>query len=131
MKIIIFISFIILTLNSQILVYPNGKTEIFDHQLDKSRTMKNRIYYKNSIKSRKTQYQDTRKIYVSFGKKVNIDNFTKKYHLQVLKLTNDKFYTYIFKILDNSDVISLCSKININENIRYAKPNWKAPKYLK
>jgi len=131
MRIAIFILFTILNIKAESLIYPNGKVELFKPKVEKSRSIKNKIYYKNGIQSRKTQYQDTRKIYVSFGKEVDIDNFAKKYHLKILHITNKIFYTVLFEVLDDKDIIVLCSEINLNEDVRYAKPNWKAPKYLK
>ncbi len=134
MKVIIFIILVALQMQAQFLTYPNGKVEKFVLQSDKSRTIlsnQNRIYYKNGIKSKRMRYEDTRKLYVSFGKERDLVLFSQKYNLKVVKITNQKFYTVLFALRDNSDIIVLCSKINVNEKVRYAKPHWKAPRYTK
>ena len=128
MKIILFILIFIIQAEAVILIYPNGKKEYFIPKVEKSKSLSNKVYYKNGLVSKKTQYEDTREIYISFGEKKNLAKFLNKYNLKLLKTTNEKFYTSLFEIKDNSDVISLCSKINKNEKVRYAKPNWKAPK---
>jgi hypothetical protein len=131
MKIIIFILIWIGQIEAESLIYPNGKVEHFTQHIDKSRALKNNIYYKNGIISNKTRYYDTRKIYVSFGGSRDLTEFCQKYNLKFLKITNKKFYTALFELQNNIDIITLCSKINVNENIRYAKPHWKTPRILK
>ncbi len=131
MKIIIFILIWISQIEAESLSYPNGQVEHFTQHIDKSRAIKNRVYYKNGIISVKTRYQDTRKIYVSFGKSRDLTKFYQRYQLKFLKITNQKFYTVLFEIQDNNDVIKICSKINADENVRYAKPHWKSPRILK
>ncbi len=133
MKIFILITMLILQIEAQSLIYPNGGEEKFVLKIDKNRAFnkKEKIYYKNGLISPKTEYKDTRKLYISFGKVVDIDYFSQKYGLKFLKITNKKFYTALFKLKDSRDIIEVCSQINKNENIRYAKPNWKAPRGLK
>jgi len=134
MKIIIFMLILFIQIQAQSLTYPNGKTEQFVLQIDKSRLLNsnpNRVYYKNGIISDKTRYEDTRKIYVSFKDENNLEQFARKYDLKILKITNRKFHTVLFEMQNKNDVIALCTLINKNKNVRYAKPHWKAPRYLK
>ncbi len=109
------------------LLYPNGKIETFS-LLKKSKSTKKTqtIYIKNNRK-----YIDTRTIYISFGKKTDIENFVKKYDLIFIKFTNSSLYTAMFAVKYNKEILKLCSLINQNEDIRYAKPNWKRKRLLK
>ena len=130
MKIVLILLFILIAVEAKELIYPNGKHESFILESKKSRSIDNshRIYYKHGVVSDKTAHEDTRKLYVSFGKVVDIEQFAKKYRLKFLKITNKKFYTVLFFLKDERDIIELCSQINIHEKIRYAKPHWKAPR---
>ncbi len=130
MKTVLILLSILITVEAKDLIYPNGKHETFILDSKKSRSIdnQNRIYYKHGVVSNKTAHKDTRKLYVSFGKTVDIKQFAKKYRLKFLKITNKKFYTALFLVKDKRDIIELCSQININEKIRYAKPHWKAPR---
>ena len=112
MKFFFILVFTFMALLANDLVYPNGKHERF--LVDKkSRSIdgQNRVYYKNGVISPKMAYQDSRKLYVSFGKSVDIEKFAKKYRLKFLKITNKKFYTALFSIEDSRDIIDLCSLI--------------------
>ena len=131
MKIIIFILLLVINITAESLIYPNGRVEHFTMKQDKSRAIQNKVYYKNGIISVKTRYQDTRKIYVSFGSPRDLTEFSQRYKLKLLKITNQNFYTVLFEVKNSSDIITLCSTINTNENVRYAKPNWKTPRLLK
>ncbi len=130
MKIALILTMILTFMSAKDLIYPNGRYEAFILKKDKSRGVNSNIYYKNGLISPKTEYKDTRKLYVSFGKEVNIDLFCKKYFLKFIKITNQKFYTALFVVEDSRDIVDLCSNINQHEEIRYAKPNWIAPRRL-
>ena len=129
MKTILFLLLILLQANAVILTYPDGKKEFFIQQDDKSRALTDRSYYKNGVVSRRTLFQDTRKIYVSFKALADIEQFKMKYNLIMLKETNEMFHTYLFEIKGKVDVVELCSIINQKEQVRYAKPNWKSPRF--
>lgn len=130
MKIVLFLLIYIFSIYAQDLIYPDGSVEQFTSSEDKSRSI-NKVYYKNGIVSPKTSYIDTRKIYVSFGEKRDIKAFSKRYQLQFLKVTNKKFYTVLFALENNADLLLTCSMINQNEDVRYAKPHWRSPRSLK
>jgi hypothetical protein len=129
MKTIIFLLLLLLQANAVILTYPDGKKEFFIEQDNKSRALNDRAYYKNGVVSKRTLFKDTRKIYVSFKELADIEKFKNKYNLIMLKETNEMFHTYLFEIKSMADVVELCSTINQQEEVRYAKPNWKSPRF--
>ncbi len=109
------------------LVYPNGKIENFiPLKSDRSFVENVRTYLKNDQK-----YEDTRVIYISFGKNEDLKEIAKKYNLEFIKFTNQNLNTALFQLNDQVDIVKLCSQINQNENIRYAKPNWKRVRLLR
>ena len=129
MKTILFLLIFLLQAKAVILTYPDGKKEFFVQEDSKSRGLENRAYYKNGRVSKKTLFKDTRKIYVSFKELMDIEKFKIKYNLTMLKETNEMFHTYLFEIKGMADVVELCSSINQQEDVRYAKPNWKSPRF--
>lgn len=128
MKTVILSIVLIANLQAASLTYPNGKVEYFT--AEKSRSLHNRIYYRNGLINKKTTYQDSREIYVSFKTLKNLKQFSQKYQLKPIKITNQKFNTVLFKLHNSTDVLKLCSEINKNQNVRYAKPNWRAPRII-
>ena len=131
MKKLLLILIMILQAKAVILVYPDGKKEYFVPKDKQSRAMVDKVYYKNGAVSKKSMYKDTRKIYISFKDSADINRFEDKYNLNLIKETNEMFHTYLFDIKSSVDVVELCSKINKENDIRYAKPNWKAPRFTK
>lgn len=121
-----------LTVHAAQLIYPNGQTEYFTKAVTKQRALhEQRYYYKNGIKDRKHRYLDTRRIFVSFGGKRELKKFMQRYSLSFIKVVNPYFYTVLFHVDSDADVITLCSEINLNEKVRYARPNWRAPRILR
>jgi hypothetical protein len=121
-----------------ILTYPNGNREFFIHKNEInsiyeggiSKALSDRAYYKNGVVSKKTLFKDSREIYVSFKNSIDLEMFKNKYNLSLLKEINEIPSTYLFKIQDRYvDVVELCSAINQGKDIKYAKPNWKLPKF--
>jgi hypothetical protein len=121
-----------------ILTYPNGNREFFIHKNEInsiyeggiSKALSDRAYYKNGVVSKKTLFKDSREIYVSFKNSIDLEMFKNKYNLSLLKEINEIPSTYLFKIQDRYvDVVELCSAINQRKDIKYAKPNWKLPKF--
>jgi hypothetical protein len=130
-KLLILISTLVLG-NSNDLVYPNGKHERFlVDKKSRSINTQHRVYYRHGIISPKTACKDSRKLYVSFGKSVDIQKFAKKYKIKFIKMTNKKFYTALFLVEDSRDIIDLCSLINKSEDIRYSQPHWNSSRNLK
>jgi hypothetical protein len=113
-------------LHASELIYPGGKVEkytLLKQQRDLGTEGRTYIYHHQ-------KYEDIGKIYVSFGKKVDLESFMQKYRLQFIKVTNPAFYTVLFKVEKGVDIIALCSDINLHEEVRYAKPNWKRVRKL-
>ena len=109
------------------LIYPDGKKEQYiaakaDRSTDSTA---GRYLHKKRI------YQDTGTIYVSFGEHSFDRIFLQKYHLKFLKETNPTFHTVLFRVLDKRDIVALCSEINLQEAVRYARPNWKSLRGLR
>jgi len=109
------------------LIYPNGKTQSFiPLKSGRSVADKSKTYLKNG-----QRYEENSIIYISFGKNENIKYIAKKYNLEFIKYTNKSLNTALFRLKENVDIVELCSRINQNENIRYAKPNWKRVRLLR
>ena len=139
MKTILFLLMLMIQAEAVILTYPNGEKEFFIHKDEMNniyaggiiRSLRDRVYYKNGVVSKKTLLKDTREIYVSFKSPTDLVRFQYRYNLGLIKKTNEMLNTYLFKIKNSYvDVVELCSKINREKEIKYAKPNWKLPKFV-
>jgi hypothetical protein len=120
-KIVILLGVLSYCLDASQLIFPDGKIEKFELLKESRMTQSN----SQSFLRHGQIYKDTREIYVSFGKEADLEKFSEKYNLTFIKITNSYYFTAVFDINSDQNVLTLCNTINQNENVRYAKPNWK------
>ncbi len=119
---------------AQTLHLPDGSQVRFVLQQKYTRTSHTpQIYYKNGFMKDTARFIDTRKIIVRFREEVDnreLAEFAKCYRLKLLKNIGG-VGLYLFQVNSNDEIITLCNRINANEPVSYARPNWHRPRQLR
>jgi hypothetical protein len=66
---------------------------------------------------------------IHFSEAPPLDVFIKKYKLEFIRKNSTG--TYIFKSLDNSDIVEKCNSVYAEKEVLSATPNWKRERGLK
>ena len=89
----------------------------------------NSTYYRYGLKNESTKVISNGTIIVNFKTVPDIQQFSKENSLELIRKNSTG--TYIFKILENIDIIEKVNELSDLANIEVASPNWKRSRGLK
>ena len=122
-----------LSLFSENIILKSEKRDITFFKDNSSRNLKsdskNSVYYIYGIKDESAKFISDGTVIVSFLSSINISKFSKDNKLELIRKNSSG--TYIFRNLENIDIIEKSNKLSNLENIKIASPNWKRARGLK